>query len=90
MRLSSAILLLPALAAAQDQIPLREQVQGWFNKAKSLLPIATPVVTPAANSATAAATAAGSHAGSKGAPAKIINKEVTLIRLDNWASLLAF
>ncbi|OJD17399.1 hypothetical protein AJ78_02529 [Emergomyces pasteurianus Ep9510] len=89
MRLSSTILLLPALAAAQEQIPLREQMQGWFNKAKSLLPIATPVVTPAADAAANAATAAGARAGSKGAAANIVNKEVTLLRLDNWESLLA-
>ncbi|PGH32695.1 PTH2 family peptidyl-tRNA hydrolase [[Emmonsia] crescens] len=95
MRLSSTILLLPALAAAQDQIPLREQMQGWLNKAKSFLPTAiTPVVTPAANSATAAATRAAAGAGgvgtgSKGGAATIVNKEVTPIRLTNWESLLA-
>ncbi|EGE79473.1 hypothetical protein BDDG_02413 [Blastomyces dermatitidis ATCC 18188] len=88
MRLSSStILLLPALAAAQDQIPLRDQVQGWFNKVKSFLPTATPVVNSAANSAAAAATSAA--AGSKGGAPKIVNKEVTPITVANWESLLA-
>ncbi|EEH07217.1 conserved hypothetical protein [Histoplasma capsulatum G186AR] len=87
MRLSSTILLLPALAAAQDQVPLKAQVQGWFDKVKSLLPTATPVVSSAADSAVTAATGAG--AGSKGAAAKIVNKEVTFLTLGNWESLLA-
>ncbi|KLJ08616.1 hypothetical protein EMPG_15953 [Blastomyces silverae] len=80
MRLSSTILLLPALAAAQDQIPLKDQVQGWFNKVKSFLPTATPVVSSAASSAATAATsaAAGSKGGSSSS-AKVVSKEVTPI-----------
>lgn len=42
MRLSPFVALLPALAAAQNQIPLGERVQGWFNKAKSYIPTTTP------------------------------------------------
>ncbi|KAL2005690.1 hypothetical protein VTN00DRAFT_10183 [Thermoascus crustaceus] len=42
MRLSPFIALLPALAAAQEQIPLAERVQGWFNKAKAYIPTANP------------------------------------------------
>ena len=38
--------LLTVLATAQDQIPLGDRVQGWFNKAKSYIPTATPVVPP--------------------------------------------
>ncbi|PYH96222.1 PTH2-domain-containing protein [Aspergillus ellipticus CBS 707.79] len=47
MRFIQAVALLPALAVAQEQVPLGDRVQGWFNKAKSYLPTATPVV-PAA------------------------------------------
>ncbi|KAJ9353118.1 hypothetical protein DTO027B9_5370 [Paecilomyces variotii] len=43
MHLSPFLLLLPALATAQEQIPLGERLQGWFNKAKSYVP-APPVV----------------------------------------------
>ncbi|RJE18665.1 hypothetical protein PHISCL_09001 [Aspergillus sclerotialis] len=38
--------LLTVLATAQDQVPLGDRVQGWFNKAKSYIPTATPVVPP--------------------------------------------
>src|SRR5699024_1662837 len=44
MRLTSFIAILPARAAAQEQVPLGDRVQGWFNKAKNYLPTATPVV----------------------------------------------
>ncbi|RHZ72176.1 hypothetical protein CDV55_104823 [Aspergillus turcosus] len=44
MRFIQALVILPALAAAQEQVPLADRVQGWFNKAKSYLPTATPVV----------------------------------------------
>ncbi|KAL1969545.1 hypothetical protein VTN77DRAFT_8983 [Rasamsonia byssochlamydoides] len=42
MRLSPLLALLPALAAAQDQIPLADQLKGWFNKAKAFIPSASP------------------------------------------------
>ncbi|GLI79524.1 hypothetical protein PoHVEF18_007861 [Penicillium ochrochloron] len=42
MRFTSLITLLPALALAQEQVPLADRVQGWFNKAKSLVPTAVP------------------------------------------------
>lgn len=42
MRLSHSLALaLPALAAAQAQKPLGEQVQAWFEKAKSYIPTTT-------------------------------------------------
>lgn len=44
MRFTHFIAVLPVLAAAQEQIPLADRVQGWFNQAKSLLPTATPVI----------------------------------------------
>ena len=45
MRLSTtAFLLLPSLALAQDQKPLVASLQSWFEKAKSYIP--TPVASP--------------------------------------------
>lgn len=44
MRFVSILAILPALALAQEQIPLADRVQGWFDKAKSYLPTATPVI----------------------------------------------
>ncbi len=35
MRLSPILLLLPAMAIADDQKPLKEKAAAWFNKAKS-------------------------------------------------------
>lgn len=43
MRFTSFITLLPALALAQEQVPLADRIQGWFNKAKNLVPTAVPV-----------------------------------------------
>lgn len=43
MRVTPILAALPALAVAQEQIPLAERLQGWFNKAKSYLPAPTPV-----------------------------------------------
>ncbi|GKZ39479.1 hypothetical protein AbraIFM66950_000387, partial [Aspergillus brasiliensis] len=48
MRFTPVVALLPALAVAQEQVPLADRVQGWFNKAKSYLPTATPVAPAAA------------------------------------------
>lgn len=44
MRFTLFVAILPALAVAQEQAPLGDRVQGWFNKAKAYLPSATPVV----------------------------------------------
>lgn len=42
MHFTSLVALLPALALAQEQAPLADRVQGWFNKAKSFVPTAVP------------------------------------------------
>ncbi|KAJ5596401.1 hypothetical protein N7450_002859 [Penicillium hetheringtonii] len=42
MRFTSLVALLPALALAQEQVPLADRVQGWFNKAKAYVPTAVP------------------------------------------------
>lgn len=42
MHFTSFVALLPALALAQEQVPLADRVQGWFNKAKAMVPTAVP------------------------------------------------
>lgn len=42
MRFTTLAALLPALALAQEQVPLADRVQGWFNKAKAYVPTAVP------------------------------------------------
>ncbi|KAJ5700937.1 hypothetical protein N7493_011983 [Penicillium malachiteum] len=42
MHFTSLVALLPALALAQEQVPLADRVQGWFNKAKAYVPTAVP------------------------------------------------
>ncbi|KAJ5955532.1 hypothetical protein N7501_009811 [Penicillium viridicatum] len=46
MRFTSLVTLLPALAMAQEQVPLADRVQGWFNQVKSYVPTAAPVAAP--------------------------------------------
>ena len=43
MHFTSLVALLPALALAQEQVPLADRVQGWFNQVKSYVPTAVPV-----------------------------------------------
>ena len=43
MRFTSLVAFLPALALAQEQVPLADRLQGWLNKAKSYVPAAAPV-----------------------------------------------
>ncbi|KAL3479845.1 hypothetical protein BJX99DRAFT_221316 [Aspergillus californicus] len=75
MRFIPIIALLPALAVAQEQVPLADRVQGWFDKAKSYLPTATPVI-PVAEKVV-------------DVPKKAIQrKDVTPIDATNWQSIL--
>jgi hypothetical protein len=46
MRLTPLLTLLPALVAAQNQVPLADRFQGWLNRAKSYIPTASPVPEP--------------------------------------------
>jgi PTH2 family peptidyl-tRNA hydrolase len=73
MRFIQLLPILPALAAAQEQAPLADRVQGWFNRAKSYLPTATPVI-PAVE---------------KVVEQKVHEKTVTPFNLTNWQSILA-
>ncbi|EAU39550.1 predicted protein [Aspergillus terreus NIH2624] len=74
MRFIHLLPLLPALAAAQEQVPLADRVQGWFNKAKSYLPTATPVI-PAVEKIVE--------------PKKVLHeKTVTPFNLTNYQSIL--
>ncbi|OJI98522.1 hypothetical protein ASPVEDRAFT_37986 [Aspergillus versicolor CBS 583.65] len=75
MRFIPLLALLPALAVAEEQVPLADRVQGWFNKAKSYLPTATPVIPVAEKVADI--------------PKKVIQeKTVTPFNATNWQSLL--
>ncbi|KAI1954551.1 hypothetical protein LOZ59_004839 [Ophidiomyces ophidiicola] len=77
MRLSTTLVLLPALVAAQNQFPFAEQLQGLIEKAKSFLPTAVPVVEPPQPSK---------------APPPVVpkrKKNVASVTLENWESLLA-
>ncbi|OJJ70918.1 hypothetical protein ASPBRDRAFT_43790 [Aspergillus brasiliensis CBS 101740] len=76
MRFTPVVALLPALAVAQEQVPLADRVQGWFNKAKSYLPTATPV---------APAAAVVEKVVEK---TKIQEKTVSEFNLTNWQSYL--
>ena len=44
MRITSSLVALPALAHAQQQIPMMDQVKGWFAKASSSITSALPSV----------------------------------------------
>ena len=72
MRFVQLLPILPALAAAQEQVPIGDRVQGWFNKAKSYLPTATPVIPQV----------------EKVVEQKLQEKVVTNFNLSNWQTLL--
>ena len=61
MHLSTLLLTLPALAAAADQVPLKEKASGWLNKAKSYVDSARPVAQGPINAAASAVTAKRVH-----------------------------
>ena len=89
MRISTLLMLLPAVAVAQEQIPLKdqvqEQVQNWLEKAKSFLPsqVAAPVAEQAVG-VDEAEPAAPSTPESK----VVMDKAVVPLTLVNWESNL--
>ncbi|PGH27290.1 hypothetical protein AJ80_01000 [Polytolypa hystricis UAMH7299] len=87
MRLSPTLVLLSAVAAAaaQEQVPLKDQLQGWLEKAKSLIPTAVASVSGSVSSAASnAATAAASTASSSG---NVHEKDVVPIKLSNYEAV---
>lgn len=73
MRFSSTLLLaLPALAVAQEQVPLADKVKGWFNKAQSYVSSAVPAVPSPADAGAA----------------KVAEYVVTPLKHDNWKSVI--
>lgn len=75
MRLTTLVALLPALAAAQNQVPLGEQFKGWFEKAKSFIPSA-PAADPVSKV-------------TQKLTDKVAEKAVTPVTLENWQTLLS-
>ncbi|KAF2404876.1 hypothetical protein EJ06DRAFT_525441 [Trichodelitschia bisporula] len=76
MRTTTFLAVLPALAVAQDQVPLADKLKGWFSAATALIPTAVPSIIPAASDAT-------HNAASKAASAV-----VHPINLTNWKDTL--
>ncbi|KAJ5833045.1 hypothetical protein N7474_001356 [Penicillium riverlandense] len=73
MRFTSIVALLPALALAQEQVPLADRVQGWFNKAKSFVPSAPQAA----------------NAPIEKMAEKVSESHVTTVDMSNWQDLLA-
>lgn len=74
MRASTLLLALPALAAAQQQVPLMDQLKGWFNKATSSIsnaPSSLSVPNPIASGA-----------------AKVAELKVSRLTVDNYKTVL--
>lgn len=77
MRLIQVLALAPALALAQEQVPLADRFQGWLDKAKAYLPTATPVVPATVEEVQKVVE-----------QKKIQAKPVTQLNLTNWESIL--
>ncbi|KAJ9645908.1 hypothetical protein H2199_002951 [Coniosporium tulheliwenetii] len=74
MRFSASLALaLPALAAAEQQVPLADKVRGWINKATNYVSAAAPSVT-------------GNPI--KAATGKAANAAVHDLTLENWRSIV--
>jgi len=73
MRFSSTfVVVLPALALAQEQVPLADKIKGWINRAQSYVSSAVPSV-PSPMDAGAA---------------KVAEHVEHVLTLDNWKSVL--
>lgn len=72
--IQSILLLLPALAAAQNQVPLMDQVKGWFGKAQSYVQSAVPpaITNPVDTAAS-----------------KVADASVVPVTLENWRNVLS-
>ncbi|RAL09745.1 aminoacyl-tRNA hydrolase [Aspergillus homomorphus CBS 101889] len=77
MRLIQVLALAPALAVAQEQVPLADRFQGWLDRAKAYLPTATPVVPAAVEKVQKVVE-----------QKKIQEKTVTHLNMTNWESML--
>ncbi|GIZ40637.1 hypothetical protein CB0940_00418 [Cercospora beticola] len=77
MRASNLILVLPALAAAQEQIPMIDQLKGWFAKATASVSTAVEKATQASIPDPVAAAAA-----------KVADLKVERLTLDNHKELI--
>ncbi|KAH9825777.1 hypothetical protein Tdes44962_MAKER03988 [Teratosphaeria destructans] len=75
---TSTLLALPALVAAQQQIPLLDQVKGWFAKAADSLSAAIPSAPSAASVPNPVASGA----------AKVASLKVQPLTIDNYDSIL--
>lgn len=78
MRASAILLALPALACAQQQVPLMDQVKGWFAKASDSISSAMP------SSAQAPQVPNPVASGAK----KIAEAKVERLTLNNWRDVL--
>ncbi|KAF2724007.1 hypothetical protein K431DRAFT_337000 [Polychaeton citri CBS 116435] len=80
MRASTALFALPALASAADQVPLMDQVKGWFAKASSSISSAIPSVSVPSAGSIPDPIASGA--------AKVADLKVHQLTLNNWKEVL--
>jgi len=74
MRFSSSVVLaLPALALAQEQVPLADKIKGWLNQAQSFVSSAVPSVPSPVDAGAA----------------KVAEHVETSLTLENWQSVLS-
>lgn len=85
MRLNAIVLALPALAVAQEQVPLVDQLKGWFNKATQAIQANIPSSVPSVPSVSDIPVANPVNAGA----AKIADLTVDRLTLENHKEILA-
>ncbi|QIW96847.1 hypothetical protein AMS68_002365 [Peltaster fructicola] len=78
MRYSSVLLALPAVALAQQQIPLVDQIKGWFNKATASISSVVPNIPTSIAVPNPAAAAAAKYAELKVVPVTLENHKTLL------------
>lgn len=88
MRMNPIVLALPAMAAAQGaQVPLLDQLKGWFSSATAALAASTP--TAAASIPNVANVAAGIPNPVEAVASKFADVTVDRVTLENHKSILA-